>query len=515
MTRQTLSIFILLTLVFFSLNSCKKTDIIAQVPEINYEEKFFFIPEGTNPAVIRIVNKIKEQNNQYHLVNNFVKKHGLPKWEHALLQPRKNRLGPRASEQDGNDMIVLIPVANELEAKIKDVLACDVNATDVVIKLIEDYTYKYYGYDLNAAGQASAKDIAAMFMKFETKVYNRRIFEIKDVELAKKILGDQWQDELTNLILKEDTSSNEIGFYRTTSVMVVPAVSTPNYVELPEVIITPAPGGLPIIFPGLPTIAIDGGGWWWTGSGGPGGTGSGGGYIGGGSSGGGTGTPGSNGSGGGNNNEEPGWEEPPCGGHWEGDQFIKLICNDQKDENGYYYSRLAELSHLLEQNPSALEPCDEINKLAQFGTMYQNVATVQVPQSVIDRIQLLNESYKILTNGQELFTPFQIQTLENATGTVVNSDFFPVQIKQLPPGFSASSLLEYFRLHINEFTSDIATFEPLRIDINNNPIGNPFIDETVYYNSSFQSSIGALVHINMADNGTVVESDYYQDYCKS
>jgi hypothetical protein len=287
-----LSIFILFIAALFSFNSCKKTDIAQTVPEINYEEKFFTIPEGTSPAVIRIINKIKMQNNQYHFVNSFVKKHGFPKWEYAQVQAGNSRVSARGLDDNSNDTLVLIPVASELEAKIKDVLACDVNAMDVVIKLIEDYTYKQYGYEPNPEGYASAKDIAAIFMKFEMKVYERKIFQIKDTELAKKILGDQWQNELTTLILKEDPITNEIGFYRT---IYVSYVSTPTYTELPEVIITPAPGSHPIVFPIFPGVPIGGVGWW---NGMDGGDPAGGGN---------NGTGGSGGSGGSDDSEEPGW----------------------------------------------------------------------------------------------------------------------------------------------------------------------------------------------------------------
>jgi hypothetical protein len=166
------------------LHSCRKNDVTGRTQEQNYEKPFFSIPAGTSPTVVRIINKIKEQNDQHHFVNSFVKKHGLPKWEHAQIQPRKNRLASRSLDSNGNDTLVLIPIASELEAKIKDVLACEVNATDVALKLIEDYTYKNYGYQPNPEGYASAKDIAAMFMKFEMKVYHRKIFEIKDTKLA-------------------------------------------------------------------------------------------------------------------------------------------------------------------------------------------------------------------------------------------------------------------------------------------------------------------------------------------
>lgn len=79
--------------------------------------------------------------------------------------------------------------------KIRDVLACELNATEIVIKMINDYSYKNYGFEVNPDGKATAADIAKMFMNYEYKIYHKKIFEITDVELAKKLLGDDWVSE--------------------------------------------------------------------------------------------------------------------------------------------------------------------------------------------------------------------------------------------------------------------------------------------------------------------------------
>lgn len=528
--HQKITYLILLLFTFSAfIYSCRKIGV-GKEPEINYEKKFFTVPAGTHPTVLRVINKIKEQNDKYHFVNDFVKKHGLPKWEYADVKPKaKSKRSIYQSGDNTADTLVFIPIANEVMLKIKDVLACDVNAMDVAIQMITDYTYKYYGYEINPDGKANAADIAKMFMNYEYKVYQKKIFEITDVELAKKLLGDDWENKLSYLIIKEDPITQDVGFYSAREVVVpVPTPSLPG-----PVVVGPINPEIPTSFFEPPTIGPVTLPWWFD----PNGV-----YIEG--SGGNfdeennnpedtthteeppnsntnppsttppapPGTPSSGGSGGTNGSDEPGWEEPECGGYWQGEDFIRTICDDATDANGYYYSRIIDLNNLLGQNPWALTPCTEINKLAEYGNMHQSVASVQTPQWILDKINNLNESYRILTNGSTYFTPFEIQTLQNATGNIVNNDFFPVQIKQLPPGFTASGLLEYFRLHINDFTSDLATFEPLRIDIPNNPIGNPFIDETSLYNSPYQGSVGTLIHIDMADDGTIVESEYNQNF---
>jgi hypothetical protein len=58
------------------------------------------------------------------------------------------------------------------------------------------------------------------------------------------------------------------------------------------------------------------------------------------------------------------------------------------------------------------------------------------------------------------FQNWHIQNLNNAHGTVVNMDYFPVTINQLPAGYTAESLLEHIRTNINSFTNDDAYFQP-------------------------------------------------------
>lgn len=40
------------------------------------------------------------------------------------------------------------------------------------------------------------------------------------------------------------------------------------------------------------------------------------------------GTGGTGGTNGGDDDEEPGWQEPPCGGYWQGEEFVRNVCPD-------------------------------------------------------------------------------------------------------------------------------------------------------------------------------------------
>jgi hypothetical protein len=154
----------------------------------------------------------------------------------------------------------------------------------------------------------------------------------------------------------------------------------------------------------------------------------------------------------------------------------------------------------LANNSSFLLDCDSLTLLQitaynNYGSMYQNVAGFHPGQSVINRINSLQTN----TSFYQTIDNFNLQNLNNAFGSVVNSDFFPVRITTMPTGMNMASLTEYFRLNMTNFTSGLATFSPY------NFMG---VNDTQLFNQTGAQSVGALVHIGMANDGTIIESDY-------
>jgi len=135
-----------------------------------------------------------------------------------------------------------------------------------------------------------------------------------------------------------------------------------------------------------------------------------------------------------------------------------------------------------------------------YGPMWQRVAQFTPSQYVKDRIDSIRN---IAPNWP--VDNFNLQSLYDANGTVVNCDLFPVRITQLPPGMTPEDITEYFRKNINSF-----------IDASLNVSFNPYQDGSFYdtakFNAPFENSLGPLINIHMPDNGSVIESDYYHDY---
>ena len=161
---------------------------------------------------------------------------------------------------------------------------------------------------------------------------------------------------------------------------------------------------------------------------------------------------------------------------------------------------VAQLNEELEENPFLLLDID-CNQIQNWQILAQHTA----PQSVQDKIDNLPSSF---------FNDFEIQSLEDANGTVVNLDYFPVNVTTLPKNpstgiqFSAQEFLEYFRLNINFFVQNSGTtFSPYCQNI------NPSIcqQETNLWNSS--NPLGAIIYLDIpGDDGVVVCSEYTSSY---
>jgi hypothetical protein len=136
------------------------------------------------------------------------------------------------------------------------------------------------------------------------------------------------------------------------------------------------------------------------------------------------------GGGGGGGGSGGGWNPPTCGGG-TGRYFVINPCGpgwippvlDEPPVNslGYYYSRINTLTNELLNNPYFLiDPC---NYLTQFHWLGNH----QVPQIVLNRLDSINQVFiNQFPGGLQNFlqSPYYVQNLNNAAGTVVNCDYF-------------------------------------------------------------------------------------------
>lgn len=156
----------------------------------------------------------------------------------------------------------------------------------------------------------------------------------------------------------------------------------------------------------------------------------------------------------------------------------------------------AMLSAALDADPFFLieTDCDQIQS-------WRSLAQHTPPQTVLQKLQNLDETY---------FGDFKVQSIENASGAVVNMDYFPVKINILPDNpltgqkFTAPQFLEHIRKSLNSFiNTSYSHFSPSNITGQN---------ESVIWNST--NPLGAVLHINIPGgpgDGAVICSSYNPD----
>lgn len=153
------------------------------------------------------------------------------------------------------------------------------------------------------------------------------------------------------------------------------------------------------------------------------------------------------------------------------------------------------VNQLLNQNENILLeiPCAQL-------PYWQTIAQHQVPSTVKTKIQNID-------NQTGWFTSANIQSLGHpGNGAVVNMDFFPVTITQMPKWpsgvpYTQKELFNHIRLNINDFFDDLV-FTPV-VD------SNYGLNEIALWNST--NPLGAILSINInPDEGSVVCSKFNQ-----
>ncbi|QDH80181.1 hypothetical protein FKX85_14485 [Echinicola soli] len=161
----------------------------------------------------------------------------------------------------------------------------------------------------------------------------------------------------------------------------------------------------------------------------------------------------------------------------------------------------AQLKNQIKDKPFVLlkdVPCETLKKW--IATAKHTVGQVQ-----IDKLKKIANNSTIKINGKPTYSDIaHIQKLDDAYSTVVNMDYFPVTVTQLPlingKRATPAQFLSHIRKNINSFVNTYySKFAPY------NAYG---ADDTKLWNSS--NPFGAVVGIDIKgpDNGSVIVSGY-------
>jgi hypothetical protein len=500
---------IILIIVFTTLLGCKK---INTNEENRYNEEIFekFFSNTANLPKVeqRLVNLLKLEENKFHFIENFVKFQGIPLWKSATISINQTSTNFTNINNIGNsDTILKIPLQLQGYQTVHGYFLCIISADSIGIAVIDGRTYEQYEFLNNSTQPVVAENLATEIMEFNHTIFGLNNFTITD----NRLFGNSQNNNLKKIAKFENNSNNgnlnniagcagvsstifittttinnhcpyptnqcpniNTGILgpcdnctqsctTTTSNTEVHSFCTPNAPNNPNVLIWTLEGN-GVLVGGLP-----------------------------------------------NNNPPPppSWyptPSNPCSTSTIGNSTT-TICGigwnlDLTDEHGYYYSRMASLDSLLNLNPFSLLPCDSLTLMdfTTYDSMYQNVSQFKPSLYVKNRIDSIR-----LVASNWIVNNFYLTNVETAHGNVVNCDFFPVRITTMPTGFTPQTLLEFFRKNINIFIDP-----SLGVNFSAyNDLGS--FNDTTRYNSTDTNSIGALVHIHMDNDGSVILSNYYHN----
>ena len=151
---------------------------------------------------------------------------------------------------------------------------------------------------------------------------------------------------------------------------------------------------------------------------------------------------------------------------------------------------LMQLKSKIAEEPTVLLeiPCEQIPK-------WQTLTQHKPNQIILDKLKAIKSKYPR--------SDVAWQSIENASGDVVNLDYFPVTITTLPKNpasgqrFTAPEFLNYIRTHMNEFVDNsITAFSPSTIT---------GFNEAQIWNST--NPFGGVIHLDIAlpgGDGTVI-----------
>lgn len=442
---------------------------------------------------------MKLQNEKDHFAENLPSNIGTPIWNKLKVQKFKN-FNARSSDT-GTSEIVYIPLSNDNEY-LSGVLVAEKQADSAFSfePLPDEYLYNLcHQENLDIE---KAEKLLGVFLYMDSYTFEKTEYKNIPVSLFANALGYDVADGKKKIKIKAIDTDNrlapiedwgEICWIVATSGSCSCAAGSANCSDWQD---------------GCADCSDTYCFRWMLGSGGSGSGGTGGGGTGG------TGGDGGTGGGGGG-----GGNTPPCGGSWYRPQPCNGTGtnNNQVDANGFYFTKIDTLKASIALNPFSIMPCDSLNvmPLLQYGSMYQQVAQYKVPQNILDRLDSIKTAQGI---GWWVGDDYNIQSMDDAfggfLGGVVNCDFFPVKISQLPnkPGtttkMTSAEFLEYFRLHINDFISD-----SIGITFSSQGAGSNFNDSARWY-QPYSQAMGALQHIHIpgpggtSNDGSVVLSDY-------
>lgn len=471
--------------------SCRKTDmkVATQVDDSAIVEAFLHLPNDADPLLIRVTQELRKKDAAQPFIKRLMVHAGMPRWDYSELklpsgsQPYGriviNTTGSQQkvlSEQNANDTTVLIPFVHEGVKRVNSFLAVHL-ADSMRIGLFQGKDFASFRYTENGE-KPTAKAVAMRCMLFDHKIFKHNTFRVIDKQLALSLSGGRDTSGLFTY-KKDDIATNLLKVKPNLAIAVTTCEGGSWVCDPTTYWNTYTQDHCPLVYIGGNCSTQ----WFYFqdpvnqipdfGSGPALSTGGGGGVA------------------------------STSALYAEADRVPEAW--EASDENGFYYARRDALAALLDEEAFHIIPCDQLNIMPLddngangYGLMFKRVAQKEVSSTIRARLDSI-----AAVAPTSILNPIKVQSISNAYGPVVNCDYFAVHISALPSNVSAENLVEFFRKYTSNFIDPTlsVSFSPYT--------DGGFTDATKFY-SPFEQSLGTLVHINMLNDGTVVESEYYR-----
>jgi hypothetical protein len=206
--------------------SCTKLDM--NRPEVSSAEinsKFFTIPSGTNPVVVRLADNMKAKSTPEY-ITQIALKNGYPAWNKAMIQiQKKNSLSHRGNNLgEEGDTTVILPFIRPGNLYVDAYLIGQISDT-INMYFYDSKNYPDYGFRRPAADTAlSAEKMALLTMMLDANTFGDSVFNVVDLRLFSYMQSDSVQaTPLSKSIKLKNISSlsQEANLYNTVTTICI------------------------------------------------------------------------------------------------------------------------------------------------------------------------------------------------------------------------------------------------------------------------------------------------------
>ena len=178
--KKILNILLITSLVFIN-NSCKKNNIdIVDNTSIVFN-KFYASTENTKPVVKKVIEQIK-QSGRYNDLEKFATEYGFPKWDKALIHPKKEI--QLDDDSSAAEEYVIIPTVLENDNKVNGFIAVETTINGINFQTFLGTDYKRFPYESITTTGATAELMVGILLALEHETFDYEKFSITDSQLS-------------------------------------------------------------------------------------------------------------------------------------------------------------------------------------------------------------------------------------------------------------------------------------------------------------------------------------------